>query len=224
LIRGDPRKMKVYFDDPTEPVRTFENEGAELIHVVDLDAAMGLGENLDTIKRIRQACSVKMEVGGGIRALKTTHILLDLGVDRVIFGTICVKNPEMVREAVRKFGSHRIIGAVDMREGKVAVEGWKTLSEIMYLQLGQSLEEMGVGGLLFTSISADGTLSGPALEQTRRLVQSVEIPVIASGGVSCLEDLKKLREAGVWGAVVGTALYEGRFTLKEAVEEVKNVG
>ncbi len=223
LIQGDPERVKVYFEDPTEPVRMFEEEGAELIHVVDLDAAIGLGENLEAIRRIRETSSVDIEVGGGIRSLQRAEILLNLGINKVIFGTVCVRNPEVVKEAVRKFGSNRVIGAIDAREGKVAIEGWRLLSEMSYLELAHSLEDIGVGALLFTSVSADGTLSGPALERTRKIVQSVKVPVIASGGVSNLKDLRELSEIGVWGAIVGTALYEGRFTLREALGSVRGV-
>lgn len=224
LIQGDPKRMKVYFEDPTEPVRLFEEEGAELIHVIDLDAAIGLGENTEAINRIRRASTVSIEVGGGIRSLQRAKTLLDLGVDKVIFGTVCVKNPEVVREAVRRFGSNRIIGAIDAQGGNVVIEGWRFQSDMFYLQLARSLEHIGVGTLLFTSVITDGTLSGPALEYTRELVQSVKVPVIASGGVSNLRDLKNLSEVGVWGTIVGTALYEGSFTLRDALEAVGNAG
>ena len=221
LVRGDPRRSKVYYEDPLEAAQLLEEQGAELIHLIDLDAALGSGQNMESIKRILSNIGVKVQIGGGIRTLEKADALLKLGAYRVIFGTAAVQNPSLVEEAVRRFGSKSVAVAVDEKEGKVAVRGWKNKSEIDYLDLARSFETMGVGALIFTPISVDGTLKGPQVEKTVGLVEAVKVPVIASGGVAALKDLTELAGTGVEGVVVGTALYERKFSLEEALEVVE---
>ena len=223
LFRGDPNKNKVYYEDPLEAAQLLEAQGAELIHIIDLDAALGSGNNIDVIKRILENVKVKVQIGGGIRTLQKADELLKLGAYRVIFGTVAVKNPEVVRATVLCHGSESVAVAIDEKDGKVAVHGWKNKSGVDYVDLAQSYESMNVGALIFTPISVDGTLKGPQVEKTVSLVETVKIPVIASGGVAKLDDLVALTKTGVAGAVVGTAIYEKKFTFKEALETVKNV-
>jgi len=223
LFRGDPEKNKVYYDDPLEAAQLLETQGAKIIHIIDLDAALGSGQNRKAITRILENISVKVQIGGGIRTLQKADELLKLGAYRVIFGTAAVKNPALVKEAVRCHGSESVAVAIDEKDGKVAVHGWKNKSGIDYLDLAKSFESMDVGALIFTPISVDGTLKGPQIEKTVKLVETVKVPVIASGGVAKLEDLVALTKTGVEGVVVGTAIYEKKFTLKEALETVKNV-
>jgi phosphoribosylformimino-5-aminoimidazole carboxamide ribotide isomerase len=221
LVRGDPRKSKVYYNNPVEAAQLLEEQGAELLHLIDLDAALGSGQNMETIKNLLRDISVKVQIGGGIRSLEKAGTLLKLGAYRVIFGTAAVNNPLLVEEAVIQHGSESIAVAIDEKDGKVAIHGWKSKSEIDYLNLARYFEEMGVGALIFTPISVDGTLKGPRIEKTVKLVETVNVPVIASGGVASLEDLVTLTGTGVEGVVVGTALYEKKFTLKEALEVMK---
>jgi phosphoribosylformimino-5-aminoimidazole carboxamide ribotide isomerase len=221
LVRGEPEKSKVYYDNPLEAARLLENQGAELIHLIDLDAALGSGQNMKAIKKILANLNVRAQIGGGIRTLEKADSLLKLGAYRVIFGTAAVQNPSVVKEAVSRYRSKSIAVAIDEKKGKVAIHGWKNKSKIDYLELARSLEIMGVGALIFTSISEDGTLKGPEIEKTVKLVETVKVPVIASGGVATIEDLVELAEIGVEGVIVGTALYEKKFTLKEALEAVK---
>jgi len=221
LFRGDPKRNKVYYDDPLEAAQLLETQGAELIHLIDLDAALGSGQNMEAIKRVIENISVNVEVGGGIRSLQKADQLLKLGAYRVIFGTAAVKNPLLVKDAVKSYGSESVAVAIDEKDGKVAVHGWKNKSELDYLDLARSFESMDVGALIFTPISVDGTLRGPQIEQTVKLVETVDVPVIASGGVAKLEDLVALAKTGVEGVVVGTAIYEKKFTVKEALETVK---
>ncbi|MCJ7721723.1 HisA/HisF-related TIM barrel protein, partial [Candidatus Bathyarchaeota archaeon] len=162
-------------------------------------------------------------IGGGIRTLQKADSFLKLSAYRVIFGTAAVKNPALVKEAVNRYGSESVAVAIDEKDGKVAVHGWKNKSGVDYLNLAQSFESMEVGALIFTPINVDGTLKGPQIEKTVKLVETVKVPVIASGGVAKLEDLVGLAKTGVEGVVVGTAIYEKKFTLKEALETVKNV-
>ena len=223
LVRGDPERSKVYYEDPLVAARLLEEQGAQLIHVIDLDAALGSGQNMEAIKRILEGINVRVQVGGGIRSLQKADVLLKLGAYRVIFGTAAVKNLDLVKEAVNRYGSESVAVAIDEKDGKVAVHGWKSKSGVGYLELAQSFERMDVGALIFTPISVDGTLEGPQIEKTKKLVEKVKVPVIASGGVAKLEDLVALTKTGVEGVVVGTAIYEQKFTLKEALEVVKNV-
>jgi len=222
LYRGDPTKNKVYYEDPLDAAKILELDGAELIHVVDLDAALGSGDNVFAIKRILKNVNVKVEIGGGIRSLEKADELLKLGAYRVIFGTAAVNDPSLVKEAVSRFGSEHVAVAIDEKDGKVAVHGWKNKSSVDCLELAQLFDEIGVGALIFTPISVDGTLQGPRIKKTVELMNSVTVPVVASGGVAQLDDLVALSKVGVWGAIVGTAIYEKNFTVKEALEALKN--
>ncbi len=222
LYRGDPAKNKVYYEDPLEAAKILEQDGAEIIHVVDLDAAIGSGDNVSVIKRILQNVNVKVEIGGGIRSLEKADELLKLGAYRVIFGTAAVKDPSLVKEAISRFGSEHVAVAIDEKDGKVAVHGWVNKSETDCLELAQLFDEMRVGALIFTPISVDGTLEGPRIEKTLELMNGVTVPVVASGGVAQLSDLVALSKTGVWGVIVGTAIYEKKFTVKEALEALKS--
>jgi len=224
LVQGDPTKLKVYFDNPLEAAKLLEDQGAELIHLIDLDAALGSGQNMDAIEEILKNLRVKVQIGGGIRSLEKAEALMKLGASRVIFGTAAIQNPTLIEEAVRRYGSTRIAVAIDEKKGKVTFHGWKDQSEINYLNLARSFETMEVGTIIFTSTSVDGTLKGPQVEKIVRLVETVKMPVIASGGIASLNDLVELTGTGVDGVVVGTALYEGKFTFKQALEVVKSVG
>jgi len=223
LVKGDPTRSKVYFDDPLDAAKLLENKGAELIHLVDLDAALGSGQNSDAVKRILKNARVKVQIGGGIRTLEKAESLLQLGAFRVIFGTAAVQNPALIGEAISHHGSERIAVAIDEKDGKATFHGWKARSEINYIDLACMLEEMKVGAIVFTTTGVDGTLMGPQVEKIEKLVETVKVPIIASGGISGLTDLTMLASVGVEGAIVGTALYEGRFTFEQALEAVKNV-
>jgi phosphoribosylformimino-5-aminoimidazole carboxamide ribotide isomerase len=222
LFRGDPTKNKVYYEDPLEAANALETQGAQLIHIIDLDAALGSGQNTEAIKRILENISVNVQIGGGIRTIEKADKLLKLGAYRVIFGTAAVKNPELVKEAVSRYGSENVTVAIDEKDGKVAVNGWKNKSTVDYVDLAKFFDSMNVGALIFTPINVDGTLTGPQVEKTVSLIEMVDVPVIASGGVAKLDDLVALIGTGVAGVVVGTAIYEKKFTLKEALETVKN--
>ncbi len=224
LVQGDPTRSKVYFDNPLEASRSLEAQGSELIHLIDLDAALGSGQNLEVIEKILKELHVKAQIGGGIRTLKKTDALLKLGASRIIFGTAAVQNPTLIQEATRRYGSSRIAVAIDERNNKVTFHGWKDQSAVDYLELAGSFEEMDVGTVIFTSTSVDGTLNGPRVDKIRKLVETVTVPVVASGGIASLDDLVELAGIGVEGVVVGTALYEGGFTLEQAMEVVKSVG
>lgn len=221
LIRGDPKQKKVYCNDPLETALLLEKQGVELVHIIDLDAALSSGHNTEAIKRILENIDIKVQIGGGIRSLQKADELIKLGGYRVIFGTAAVKNPALVKEAVNRYGSTSVAVAIDEKDGKVVVHGWKNKSEFDYLELARSFNNMDVGALIFTPISVDGTLKGPQIDKTMNFVEAVDVPVIASGGVAKLEDLVALTKTGIEGVVIGTAIYEKKFTVKEALEIVK---
>jgi len=224
LVQGDPTKLRVYFDNPLEAAKLLESQGAELIHLIDLDAALGSGQNMETIEKILKNLCVKVQIGGGIRTMEKAETLLKLGAHRVIFGTAAIHNPALIEEAVRCYGSPRVAVAIDEKKGKVTFHGWKNQSKINYLDFARSLEATGVGTIVFTSTTVDGTLKGPQMEKIVKLVETVKVPVMASGGIASLKDLVRLAGTGVEGVVVGAALYEGKFTFEQALEVVKSVG
>jgi phosphoribosylformimino-5-aminoimidazole carboxamide ribotide isomerase len=224
LFQGDPSKSKQYYEDPTQAARSFQAQGAEILHIVDLDAALGLGENIETIERIIKSVDIRIQVGGGIRTFKKAEQILELGATRLIFGTAFIRNPKLITQISETYGKQKVAGAIDVKDGKLAREGWKSKTALGYIEVAQRLVELGVGAIIFTSVNADGTLKGPALNDTKRLVQSLDIPIIASGGIKDLEDLHELASINVEGVIIGTALYENKFTLKEALEVVKNAG
>lgn len=224
LFQGDPSKSKQYYEDPTQAARSFQTQGAEMLHIVDLDAALGPGENIETIERIIKSVDIKVQVGGGIRTFEKAEKILELGVTRAIFGTAFIRNPELISQISETFGKQRVAGAIDVKDGRLAIDGWKSKTALGYIEVAQRLVELGVGAIIFTSVNADGTLKGPALNDTKRLVQLLDIPIIASGGIKDLEDLRELALIDVEGVIIGTALYENRFTLREALEVVKSAG
>ena len=223
LVQGNPTKLKVYLDNPSEAVKLLKNQGAEIIHLIDLDAAIGSGQNMVAIEEILKNLRARVQIGGGIRTLEKAETLLKLGAYRVIFGTAAVKTPLMIEEAVCRYGSRRVAVAIDERKGKVIFHGWKEQSKTDYIDLARSFEAMEVGNIIFTSTSVDGTLKGPNVEKIVRLVEAVKTPVIASGGIASLNDLVMLADTGVDGVVIGTALYEGKFTFEQALDVAKNV-
>ncbi|MGQ9542885.1 MAG: 1-(5-phosphoribosyl)-5-[(5-phosphoribosylamino)methylideneamino]imidazole-4-carboxamide isomerase [Candidatus Bathyarchaeia archaeon] len=223
LFQGDPSKFREYYQDPEEASIFFQSQGAPMLHIVDLDAALGLGDNLKVISRIVKSARIKIQVGGGVRSMERAKQLLDLGVFRVVFGTACIRRPELVSEVSTIFGKDRVAAAIDVKNGSPAIEGWRSKVSLEYVEVAKKLESLGVGTLIFTSVNADGTLRGPALNDVKRLVRALGIPVIASGGVRDLDDIRELARIGVQGVIVGTALYEKRFTLAEAVRVAGDV-
>lgn len=217
MIGGKPGTEKKY-GDPVERAERWISEGAECLHVIDLDAAMGSGDNLGKIAEILSGVGVQVQIGGGVRNMERACELLELGADRVIIGTAAVSNPELVKALVELVGGARVLVAIDSRGGKVVIKGWKQKTDVSPIALGQEFEQMGVGGLLFTSVDVEGGMAGAAIQETTELVEAVEIPVIAAGGVGSLEDVRAIKETGVTGLVIGMALYEGRFTLTQAME------
>ena len=217
LVGGRPGTGKDY-GDPIDVAQRWVSEGARCLHIVDLDAAMGAGDNFERVAEVLASVRVDTQVGGGIRTVERACELLGIGATRVILGTAAVKNPKMVEELVKLAGGARIIVALDAKSGKVAIEGWRTRTEKTVLELAREFERMGVGALLFTNVDIEGKMAGIAASEIRKLVSAVGIPVLAAGGVGSLDDMRVANAAGATGLVVGMALYEGKFTLKKAME------
>lgn len=222
LKQGDMEQSTVFNDSPADQAEEFAKQGTEWIHVVDLDGAFaGRPVNITAVENILKATDVKIELGGGIRSLETIRLWLEKGVARVILGTAALRNPELVKEACRAF-PNRIAVGIDAKDGFVAVEGWAETSAIRDVELARRFESVGVSTIIYTNVARDGVLQGPDLDSTMNLAKSVSIPVIVSGGISSLDDIKACKKAGVFeGVIAGRAIYEGRFTVSEAISVLK---
>ena len=218
LRQGAFKDITIYSDAPEKVAAHWQEKGASFLHLVDLDGALaGYSVNEEVIRRIADTVSIPIEIGGGIRSGEAVERMLGLGVRRVIIGTKAVEHPEFLRDIVRTFGEEAIVAGVDAKDGMVAVEGWEKVSSLTASDLCLTMKEYGVRHIVYTDISRDGMLSGPNVEATRKLTEETGLDIIASGGVSCMEDLKCLHEAGIRGAIIGKALYENRIDLAEAV-------
>ncbi len=220
LEQGLMDRDTVYSDDPAGQALCWQEQGGELLHIVDLDGAFaGVPRNRDAIRSIVEAVSIPTELGGGIRDLATIEAYLELGVSRVILGTVAKENPALVAEACRLFKGRIVVG-IDARDGLVAVRGWADVTEKRATELAREMEGYGVEAIIYTDIARDGMMQGPNIEATRQLAESISIPVIASGGVSSLEDIARLmavEQAGISGVITGKAIYTGSLNLREAV-------
>lgn len=220
LKRGEPGEAKSYFDKPFEAAKWWEEQGAQYLHVVDLDGAMaGKPKNLSAVEEIVSRVKIPVQLGGGLRDTETLDRIFDIGVKRAILGTAVIAQPEVVAQACLKY-PERIAGAIDARSGKVAIEGWRKGTELEVLEVVDEFKLLGVKRLIYTDITSDGTLEGVNLEDVRQMVRAIDVPVIVSGGVSSLDDLREIKQLevlGIEGVIIGTALYEGSFTLKEAI-------
>ena len=218
LVHGDMDRSTVFNDDPAAQARSFVDAGCAWLHLVDLNGAFaGTPVNAAPVEAILKACNVPTQLGGGIRDMATIENWLDKGLTRVILGTIAVENPDLVREAARHFPGQVAVG-IDARNGKVATKGWANETDVMVQDLAKSFEDAGVAALIYTDILRDGAMGGPNIQSTADLARHVSIPVIASGGVSSLDDLIALKNTNVIeGAISGRALYDGAIDLATAL-------
>ena len=223
LTRGDPATAKYYeqWGTPAEVALKWKGEGAKRLHIIDLDAAFGLGNNLPVIKEISEKTALPIQVGGGIRTGEAVEKVLKLGVNFVILGALAFSDSTAIPKIQAEFGSDAVIVALDNKDGKVMVEGWKTGTGFTMWDALDKFVNIGVTTFLITSIAQDGMLQGPDLETLSEACNYPGAKVIAAGGIGSLGDLVALKQVGVEGVVVGKALYEGRFTLKEAIETVE---
>ena len=218
LLKGDYARMTVYNEDPLSVARDFAAQGATCLHLVDLEGAKsGTTPNIDTIRRLAAESNLFTEVGGGIRTMNTVRAYLDAGVDRVILGTAAVKDEAFLREAVSAYGEKIAVG-VDIRDGKVAIHGWTETSEIDAMDFMARLVQIVVRTVICTDISRDGAMAGTNHDLYRQLSEKYALQIIASGGVSSLEDVRRLAKRNLYGAIIGKAYYTGAISLKEAIE------
>ena len=221
LFQGDMDQVTVFGDDPAGQAKGFADAGAKWLHVVDLNGAFsGRPVNEDAVSGILDRIDIPVQLGGGIRDMQTIDFWLDRGVRRVILGTVAVRDPDLVKQACKRHPDRVVVG-IDARDGMVAVEGWTELSKITGLELAKEFEDCGVAAIIYTDIARDGAMDGPNIEATVGLANAVSVPVIASGGVSSLEDLEALKATGTGlleGVISGRALYDGRIDLAAAVE------
>ncbi|XDA96743.1 1-(5-phosphoribosyl)-5-[(5-phosphoribosylamino)methylideneamino]imidazole-4-carboxamide isomerase [Sulfitobacter sp. LCG007] len=223
LLRGDMDKATVFSEDPAAQARAFVAAGCEWLHLVDLNGAFaGQPVNAAPVEAILAACDVPAQLGGGIRDMATIESWLNKGLARVILGTVAVENPELVREAARTFPGQVAVG-IDARKGRVATKGWAEETDVDATDLARSFEDAGVAAIIYTDIDRDGAMGGPNVSATEALALAVSIPVIASGGVSSLDDLKALKATGIIsGAISGRALYDGAIDLAEALAVLRS--
>ena len=221
LLRGDYAQMTVYSEHPEEIALDFANAGAKWIHLVDLEGAKsGSTPNLETVKRIVAASGLSAEVGGGIRNMETVKTYLDAGVSRVILGTAAVTDEEFLREALAAYGEKIAVG-VDIKDGKVAIKGWTVASELDAIPFCEKLQKLGVRTVICTDISKDGAMMGTNHALYSELSRRFDLQIIASGGVSSMEDVEKLAKLDLYGAIIGKAYYTGAIDLPRAIEVAK---
>jgi phosphoribosylformimino-5-aminoimidazole carboxamide ribotide isomerase len=217
LVEGKRDRATVYHEDPPELVEELTTAGADRLHVVDLDGAFsGNGAHREILREIFARAKAPVQVGGGLRDRAAVDAAIEMGASYVVLGTAAVKTPALVEEVCKAYPK-RVVVAVDARDGVVAIEGWTESGEVTAVELGQRAAAWGAAALLYTDVARDGTHGGPNVEATAELGRQVGCDVIASGGVSSLQDLARLRDAGIFGVVVGRALYDRRFTAAEAV-------
>lgn len=218
LLQGKREAVTVYSEDPVKVAEQWAGEGAEWLHVVDLDGAFtGQQKNFETLAAIRRAVGVRIQTGGGIRDMGRIESLFALGIDRVIIGTSAADDPGMTGNACKRFPGRVLVG-VDAKDGKVAVSGWEEITELNAIEFAVKMQDLGAGAVIYTDIARDGMLSGPNCEAMAAMVKALTIPVIASGGVSSSGDIRSLmRIKGLWGVITGKALYERTLDLREAI-------
>lgn len=218
LLKGDYNQVTVYSDSPLEVAEKFKSLGATHIHMVDLDGAKyGTAPNMDIVAEVAEKTGLFIEIGGGIRSMETVKKYIDAGISRVILGTAAICDEDFLKEAVKAYGEKIAVGA-DVKDGKIAVKGWLEQSDVTLDEFFLKMQDLGVKNIICTDISRDGAMRGTNLEIYRELSAKYSLDITASGGVSSIEDVKRLREMNLYGAIIGKAYYTGAVDLKEAIE------
>jgi len=220
LLQGDPQVRKSYehLGDPVAIAKRWQAEGARLLHIIDLDAAFGFGNNIEVIRRIVKAVNIPVQVGGGIRSLETVKGYFSMDVNRIILGSLAFEDSSQAKQILDDFGSNRVAVALDHLDDKVMIRGWKASTNITVDEAVSGFSSLGFEFFLVTSVARDGTLGGPDLNTLRRVCGFHGIRIMAAGGINSLEDIVNLEKAGVYGAVIGKALYEGKIKLESALK------
>ncbi len=221
LYQGDPDKRTVYSDNPAEMALSFEKAGVQLIHLVDLDGAFsGHLVNINALKSIRTAVKCRLELGGGIRSMADLDMLAKIGIDRFILGSSVIQDFSFLKQAVQRFSGDRIIVGIDMKDGKVAIKGWKDLADIGLYELLDRLSAVGIKEIIYTDVKRDGAMVGPNLEMVQEITEKTGFNIVVSGGISRKEDVdnvKKLKNGHIVGIIIGKAIYEKKIELKDVL-------
>jgi len=218
LVKGDPDNKTVYSSDPVGMAKKWEKAGADMLHVVDLDATLGTGSNLQTIKKITESISIPVEAAGGLRTKEIIENALQFS-SKVVLGTVAFKNKEILEEISKKFGKERIVISADQMKGKIVISGWKESTGIELIEGIENFVSLGYSQFLITTVERDGTLHGPDLDSLQKACNIKNVNVIASGGISNLQDITNVKKCGAYGVILGKALYDGKIS----VEEVKTL-
>lgn len=218
LLQGDFDKVNVYGNDPSLMAKKWEDKGAKFLHMVSLNGARGEGNvNDESIKKLLSTVNIPIQMGGGIRSKERVKELLDLGVDRVILGSVAIKDKDLLKDLISQY-KEKIVVSVDAKNGKVAAQGWEEVSDVNSLDFCKELEEMGVKTIVYTDISKDGMMIGPNFDIYEKLSKETNLDIIASGGVTSIEDVKKLKAMDLYGVIIGKSLYENKIDLKEVLD------
>jgi phosphoribosylformimino-5-aminoimidazole carboxamide ribotide isomerase len=218
LVKGDPNNKTVYSSDPIEMAKKWEKAGADMLHVVDLDATLGSGSNLQTIKKITESVSIPVESAGGLRTKEIIEKALQFS-SKVVLGTVAFKNKEILEDVSKKFGKDRIVISTDQMDGKIVISGWTENTGIQLIEGMESFVRLGYSQFLITTVERDGTLHGPDLDSLQKACNLQNVDIIASGGISSLQDIVNVKKCGAYGVILGKALYDGKIS----VEEVKTL-
>lgn len=218
LVQGKPGTEQIILDNPVEIACQWQDRGASWLHLIDLDGALDGKRNVDLIQEIVEKLDIPVQVGGGIRTLQEASQLLDQGVERIILGTLAIQEEDIIPQLAKEYGSERIMISLDSKNQKVVVKGWTETTGIRASELGLKMQKKGAGSILFTNVDYEGLLEGFNIKPLLDLMRTVKIPIIYSGGISSLQDVKKLAETGVYGVVIGSALYKQKIIFEEALE------
>lgn len=218
LVQGEPGTEQVIIDNPDEVAMQWVQKGAKRLHIVDLDGALGSGENLSIVKKIIEKSEVPIQMGGGIRTIEDARTLLQAGVSTVIIGTMAIKNPEYIEQLSEEYGSQRICVSLDSKENRVVTHGWTEFTDKSPLEYAKIFEQKGAGSILFTNVDVEGLLNGVDLKPVKELLNNLSIPIIYSGGITSLDDLEVLSELGTDYVVIGSALYKGLINFEDTLK------
>jgi len=218
LVQGKPGTEQVIIENPEKVAKKWEDLGADIIHVIDLDGALISKDNLKTIKKILHEVSVPIQLGGGIRSIEYAEKLLNLDIERLIIGTMGIEKPDTIAKLANEFGSERIMISLDSKDSKVVIKGWTEKIAKSPIEMSKDFENIGAGSILYTNVDVEGLLKGFNVEPVIKLVESVNIPIVYAGGVTSINDIKKLSKTGVKGVVIGSAIYKNKINLEDALE------
>ena len=218
LVQGEPGSEQVVIENPEKVAKKWEDEGAKVVHVIDLDGALESVSNIETIRKILNEVSVPIQLGGGIRSIEYAEELLNLDIDRLIIGTMGIKKPKTISKLADEYGSERVMISLDSKDDKVVIKGWQEKIDKSATEISREFQELGAGSILFTNVDVEGLLGGFYIDPVVELVNSVDIPVVYSGGVTSLSDLEQLQSTGAKGVVIGSALYKDKINLKDALK------